>query len=270
MINDLQASAQQAIERAIQRHGGMQRYEQIDKIVCQVYTLGGFGMSRRGLNTRFAMPNIVSIMPRQGRLILHEYPGPGTDCHFDNGRVAQTGSGEPPIFTSDNYRAEMMSISRLGRPWNTLDATYFFGYAMTHYGSLPFSLRNAKVVGMTTRASGNWRTRLDIEYPEGAHTHSRFETVYFDETGLLIRHDYRPEVSSPVARAANFLLEYKDFEGYLVTERRKVFFRIGRFVTPLVVLDGGIKVLEVLRRPAAEVPLPAEQRVERLDAVHSV
>ncbi|MET0323115.1 MAG: hypothetical protein ABW069_20520, partial [Duganella sp.] len=79
-----------------------------------------------------------------------------------------------------------------------------------------------------------------------AHTHSRCETFYFDDTGLLVRHDYRPEVSSPVARAANFLHNYKSCDGLLITERRKVHFRVGRMVTPLIVMDATIKVREVL------------------------
>lgn len=261
MSHDLQAAAQAVIGRAMERHGGRDRYEQIERIVCKVYSLGGFGMSRRGLKTQFPMPGIVTVMPRQHKLVLHDYAGPGRDCVYDNGRVAVIGTGEKPVFAEDDYRKVMMSVSRFRRPWTTLEATYFFGYAMTHYGSLPFSLQGVKVLAMKTRDSGDWRIRIDFQYPEGAHTHSTVETMYFDASGLLVRHDYRPEVSSPVARAANFLLEYKSFDGYLVTERRKVFFRLGRFVTPLVVLDGGIRVLEVVRRPSGPAtPDAAPQR----------
>lgn len=267
MTNDLQSAAQEVIQRSIKRHGGMQRYEQIDRIVCRVYTLGGFGMARRGLNTQFAMPNIVTLMPRQRMAVLHDYPRPGRDCIFDNGKVAEVTTGEAPVFEHDNHRVHMLSVSRFRRPWTTLDAAYFFGYAMTHYASLPFSLAGVKVVGMKTRRSGDWRDRIDFEYPDGAHTHSKLETIYFDESGLLMRHDYRPEVSSPIARAANFLLEYKSFDGYLITERRQVFFRLGRFVTPLVVLDGGIKVLEVGKvAPSADAGMvqPDRDRVAAL------
>ena len=192
MTVDIQTAAQEAIQRAIVRHGGMERYEQIDKIVCEVYTLGGFGMSRRGLNSQFPMPNIVTLMPRENKAILHDYPTPGRDCHYDNGRVAEVAKGEVPVFDHDNYRVRMMSVSRFRRPWTTLDATYFFGYAMTHYASLPFSLLGVKVVGFKSRSHGDWRTRIDFEYPAGAHTHSRIETMYFDETHRLMRHDYRP------------------------------------------------------------------------------
>lgn len=248
MSIDIQAAAQEAIDRAIERHGGLKRYEQVDRIVCEIYTLGGFGMARRGLNTKFPMPRIVTLMPRENRAILHDFPVPGRECIFDNGRVAEVAPGEPPVFAEDNFRIKMMSVSRFRRPWTTLEAAYFFGYAMTHYTSMPYSLKGVKVVGFARRDSGDWRTRIDFEYPPMAHTHSQLETIYFDESGLLVRHDYRPEVSSPIARAANFSREYKNFDGYLITERREVFFRLGRLVTPLVVLNGGIKVLEVGKR----------------------
>jgi hypothetical protein len=245
MSTDLHFAAQAVIERAMKRHGGRDRYEQVESIICKVYSLSGFGMSRRGVGRNFPMPDLVTIMPRHHMLVLHDYAGKGRDCVYDNGKVAVVAASEKPVFEADNYRTVMMSVSRLGRPWNTLEATYFFGYAMTHYGSLPFSLQGVEVLAMKTRTTGDWRTRIDFRYPEGSHTHSPIETMYFDASDLLVRHDYRPEVSSPVARAANFLLEYKSFDGFLVTERRKVFFRLGRLVTPLVVLDGGVRVLEV-------------------------
>jgi hypothetical protein len=238
-------NAQEVIQRAMQRHGGSQRYEKVDRVVCDVKTMGGFAMSRRGLNKDFPLPSKVTLMPRMNRAILHDYPAPGRECVFDNGRVAECVAGAEPVFENDNHRAVMLSVSRFRRPWTTLDAAYFFGYAMTHYASLPFSLEGVKVIDMQTRATGPWRHRIEFEYPKGAHTHSRRETMYFDHTYLLMRHDYCPEVSSPIARAANFLLAYKDFDGYLITERRKVHFRLGRMVTPLVVMDASIKVLEV-------------------------
>lgn len=260
MPQDFEHQAQAIIERAIERHGGMHRYEQVQHIVCDVSTMGGFAMARRGLNNRFPMPKRITLMPRQGRAVLHDFPAPGRECVFDNGRVAEVASGATPVFDHDDHRKRMLSVSRFRRPWTTLDAAYFFGYAMTHYASLPFSLRGVKVVALKTREHGDWAARLDIEYPPGSHTHSRHETIYFDKTGLLVRHDYTPEVSSPIARAANFLLEYRSFDGYLITERRKVFFRLGRLVTPLVVMDASIKVAEVARVPgmvASATPLAA-------------
>lgn len=247
MTQNLQRAAQAVIERAIERHGGMARYEHVKHIVCDVASMTGLAMSRRGLGRDFPMPRIVTLMPRQGRAVLHDFPVRGHDCVFDQGRVAEVASGQSPVFDHDDYRSRMLSVSRLRRPWTTLDAVYFFGYAMTHYASLPYSLRGIKVLDLATRRSGPWHARLDVENPPGSHTHSQRETLYFDASGLLVRHDYTPEVSSPIARAANFLLEYRSFDDYLVTERRKVFFRLGRMVTPLVVMDASIKVLEVAR-----------------------
>ena len=159
-----------------------------------------------------------------------------------------------PAYKEGMDRAASLLMGRFRRPWTTLDAVYFFGYAMTHYASLPFSLRGVKVRALRLRDGGDWHARLDIEYPKGSHTHSQHETLYFDHSGLLVRHDYTPEVSSPIARAANFLLEYQSFDGYMITQRRKVHFRLGRFITPLVVMDASIRVLEV-RRVAAGADL---------------
>src|SRR5438105_3747661 len=110
MANDIHEAAQEVIQRAIKRHGGLERYEQIDKIVCDVTTMGGFAMSRRGLNTQFPIPKLVTLMPRQGKAVLHDYPQQGRECVFDNGRVAEVASGEPPVFEQGNHREKMMSV----------------------------------------------------------------------------------------------------------------------------------------------------------------
>ncbi len=245
MKQNMETAAQAIIERSIERHGGMARYERIDHIVCDVTSMTGLAIKRRGLNNNFPMPKIVTLMPRQRKAVLHDFPVPGRSCIFDQGRVAEVAAGQEPVFECDNYRDKMMSVSRFRRPWTMLDAVYFFGYAMTHYASLPYSLRGIKVLGLKVRDSGDWHARLDVEHPADAHTHCQREAIYFDKTGLLVRHDYATEVSSPIARAANFLLDYRSFDDYLITERRKVFFRLGRMVTPLVVMDACIKVREV-------------------------
>jgi hypothetical protein len=173
MANNMQAQARELIEQAIERHGGMARYQQIDRIVCDVTTMGGLAMRRRGLHYDFPLPNRVTLMPRQNQAVLHDYPAPGSSCLYDNGRVAQVGGGREARFDSDNHRRQMLAVSRLRRPWSVLDAVYFFGYAMTHYASLPFSLPGLKVVGLARRRSGDWHTRIDVEYPDGAHTTAR-------------------------------------------------------------------------------------------------
>ncbi|WP_444996465.1 hypothetical protein [Aliikangiella sp. IMCC44359] len=251
MTTNIQQQAKEAIDLAIKRHGGMERWEEVDSILVEAYTMGGFGMSRRGLENDFPMPKKVKLNPKEGTAILYDYPKVGRESIYDNGRVAEVAAGEKPVFDHDNYREKMMSVSRFRRPWNTLDATYFFGYAMIHYASLPYTLTDTKIIGVKKRNSGDWRTRIDIENPDGAHTHSKYETLYFDESGLLIRHDYCAEVSSPLAKAANFLVDYENVDGYLITKRRKVHFRLGRMKTPLIVMDAGIKVLEITNRKMA-------------------
>jgi len=254
MKNDIQQAAQETITRAIARHGGMDRWEQIESILVKAYTMGGFGMSQRGLGKGFPMPEVIELRPKEGIAILYDYPKAGRQSIYDNGKVTEISPGEAPSYENDNHREKMMSVSRFRQPWTPADATYFFGYAMLHYCALPFTLPDVKVVGFKSREHGDWRKRIDIEYPDGAHTHSKYETLYFDESYLLIRHDYCPEVSSPLARAANCLMEYMDCDGYLITQRRQVFFRFGRLKLPLVVMDAGIEVLEIKNKDETRAP----------------
>ena len=96
MSKDLHAAAQTVIERAMKRHGGRDRYEQVESIICKVYSLSGFGMSRRGVGTTFQMPNLVTIMPRHHKLVLHDYAGKGRDTVYDNGAAVEIDRWFPP------------------------------------------------------------------------------------------------------------------------------------------------------------------------------
>ncbi|MDT7684324.1 MAG: hypothetical protein QOG57_4634 [Pseudonocardiales bacterium] len=54
-----------------------------------------------------------------------------------------------------------------------------------------------------------WR-RLAVTFPDGLATHNRDQTSYFDDTGLLRRHDYNADVFGGAA-AANYSDRHRTF-----------------------------------------------------------
>ena len=69
-----------------------------------------------------------------------------------------------------------------------------------------------------------WR-RLHVTYPHGLTTHSREQTCYFDEAGLLRRLDYTAEVFCHLARGAHYCEAYKKYDDLLFPTYRVVFAR---------------------------------------------
>lgn len=82
------------------------------------------------------------------------------------------------------------------------------------------------------------------------HTHSRRQTFYFEEDGLLRRHDYVADVIGPWARGAHLWRDFETVGGLEMATVRHVVLRLGRWTTPLVALHVEL-ALSVGRGPAS-------------------
>ena len=122
--------------------------------------------------------------------------------------------------------------------WSPLQALYFFGYAITHYHSLPFTLVDGRPLALTGARVAGYRLRgVRVELPDGLHTHSRIQTFFFDDDGLIRRHDYVAEVVGRWAHGAHFWEDFTLAGELPVARRRHVFARLGVWSVPVTVLD---------------------------------
>lgn len=62
--------------------------------------------------------------------------------------------------------------------------------------------------------------RLEVTYPREMMTHSRQETFYISDPGLIVRVDYEPDVMGGIP-AANFASEHQEVEGGLIMPTRR-------------------------------------------------
>jgi hypothetical protein len=225
----MHGEALRLVERAIARHGG-ERWAQLEAIELPVLALSGFLPWLKGYPRSFGIPRLVRIEPARVRAVFVDYPRPGEHGVFDRGRVA-LGAGEPV-----EHRPSFSGASRRRR-WSALDALYFFGYALTHYHALPWSLRDAEALAVErTRRSGAAHA-LTVRFPRTVHTHSEVQTIYFAEDGLIVRHDYVAEIISPWARGAHLWRDHVEVNGIPIATHRRVLTRIGQRMLPLVALD---------------------------------
>jgi hypothetical protein len=220
------------VERSIERYGGRARWERIRRITLASQTLSGFLLWLKGLGKTFPMQTRMDVEPRRQRLEMIDFPAPGHRGVYEAGRVALD---DAPLA---EHRAQMPR----GR-WQPIDSLYFFGYAVTHYHSMPFTLPEA-----TLRRFDARRRTITVEFPAQLHTHCPVQTIHFDESGLIVRHDYVAEVIGRWARGAHHWNDYVTVEGFPIATHRHVVpllgpFRMGlnaldaRFSTPAVEFD---------------------------------
>ena len=132
------------------------------------------------------------------------------------------------VISREPARAERSAAGRNARAffpygrrifwWDSLDQTYFAGYALWNYLVFP---------ALLLREDIRWQepgpNRLMAAFPGSIPTHSPVQEFLFDPTsGLLQQHNYTAEVMGGWARAANVIVEHGAWNGIPYPSHRRV------------------------------------------------
>jgi hypothetical protein len=115
----------------------------------------------------------------------------------------------------------------LQTPWDELQLAYFAGYAMWTYLTTPFLFALPGVLSEeieSWKENGNTWRRLEVNFPDTIATHSGRQTFYFDESGLIQRHDYDVDIAGG-SPAAHYVYDHQVVEGLVVPMKHRVFIR---------------------------------------------
>jgi hypothetical protein len=210
---------------SIDAHGGLDRWQAVDEIVVSASAGGASfsakhqGMAIRNVQGRFST--------ERQRAVLAPYPEPGKRGVFEEGTVRIESDGGEVLAERVDARSAFRGF-RHQLWWDKLDILYFCGYALWTYLTVPFTLARP---GFEVRELEPWEEggetwqRIGVRFPNEIHTHCREQVLYFDQRGLVRRHDYTSEVFGSWAKAANYPSDHETFEGVVVPRRRRVFFR---------------------------------------------
>lgn len=210
------------LERAIAAQGGRDRWAALDAVRLRV-TSGGLAFASKGQGraVRGALATVstrgqrVTIDPFAGAAHVGVLDGAETRIEDASGRVVARRSGRP---------GGLARLRRLVR-WDDLEMLGFAGAALWTYASLPFV---AERPGYSTREVGSRRYGsevlhgLEIELPPEVRTHSPRQVLWFDDAGLLRRHDYTALAFGRLARAAHHVGGHREIDGLVVGTRRRV------------------------------------------------
>jgi hypothetical protein len=244
------------LEGAVRRHGGWEAWRALRGVVVQPKSLSGAVPWSKGYGRTFGLPPRAEIEPHAGRAVFLDYPTPGATGTFARGALTLVDARGAVVASAENARGAFRGPRKLRR-WSAADALYFFGYALTHYHALPFTLGRGRPLGLRrARYAGRRLTGVEVELPVELHTHSRRQTFYFEEDGLLRRHDYVADIIGPWARGAHLWRDFVTVGGLEMATVRHVVLRLGRTTTPLVALHAEL-ALSSERGPAS--PPPAGQ-----------
>jgi len=231
------------LDRAIARHGGWAAWQALTCLTLAPKAMRGIVPSFKGIGRTFQFPPRIEVFPHEHRAVFHDYPGAGQRGVFRAGAVELLDRGGATLAGNTDARATFAGL-RKWRRWSPADALYFFGYALTHYCGLPFTLGEGRPLAIRrARTDGRRLTGVEVELPPALHTHCRRQTFYFDDDGLLRRHDYVADIVGWAARGAHLWRDFVTAHGIPIPRVRHVVLRLGRVTTPIVALHAELDVI---------------------------
>ena len=225
------------LERACDHYGGFETWSALNKIRLFPDRLSGLVPWLKGSGQTFPIPSAFEIRPHERWARFLNYPDAEHVGIFDNGAVRlERSETNETVARVDEHRRSFRGLA-IVRRWTPIDALYFFGYALTHYHSLPFSLFDARLIRAREIGSRSDRVSvLDVELPADLPTHSPRQSFYFDKVGRLTRHDYHAEVVGVWAHGAHFWKSQASFNGFPISLDRHVLARLGSTTCPVTAL----------------------------------
>ena len=222
---------------AIDAHGGLDRWRQL-KTVSAHLRQGGVLWKLKGQDGMLDDVH-VTVDLRKEWASHRPFGQPNRHSSFQPDRVAIETSDGHVVEERANPRASFKGHA-FDTPWDRLQLAYFAGYAMWTYLNTPFLFA---LSGVETDELASWQEngeawrRLKVRFPEGIATHSAEQTFYFDQEGLLKRHDYEVDVAGG-ASAAHYVSGLREISGIIVPTQHTIFPRQPdgtSMSTPLVV-----------------------------------
>jgi hypothetical protein len=216
-MNELAKSAMDA-------HGGLDRWRPL-KTVSARLVQGGVLWALKGTD---GILNDVHVTADLRKEWASHWPftKPNRHTSFQPDRVAiETTDGEvveERLNPRESFKGHVFDTQ-----WNDLQLAYFAGYAIWTYLNTPFLFALPGIameeIQPWQEDGETWRP-LRVTFPASIATHSADQMFYFDQKGLLKRHDYDVDILGGTS-AAHYVSELEEFSGILVPTRHRIFGR---------------------------------------------
>jgi len=206
---------------AIDAHGGLDRWRELKTVSARLLQGGVLWQLKRQDNVLRDVHLTVDL--RKEWTSHWPFGQPDRHTSFQPNRVAiETSNGD--VVEERVHPRESFAGHVLDTPWDSLQLAYFAGYAMWTYLNTPFlfalpGVKTAEVEAWPENGEV-WR-RLKVTFPTSIATHSAEQTFYFDQQGLLKRHDYEVDISGGTP-AAHYVSELQEISGIVVPTKHTI------------------------------------------------
>jgi hypothetical protein len=218
----MEVAATDLAKLAIAAHGGLEQWKRLSTI--SVHGVNG-GLLWGAKGKAGVLDDVTVTVDLRNEKVSHwPFGSPDRRSRFEPRRVALENASGKVVEELLNPRSSFKGHT-FETPWSNLQLAYFAGCAMWTYLNTPFLLVRPGVESEELEpwqeAGETWR-RLKVRFPVDIATHSTEQTLYFDQQGLLKRHDYDVEISGGTP-AAHYVYDLKQFSGIVFPTKRRIF-----------------------------------------------
>jgi hypothetical protein len=208
------------LEAAIEAYGGMACWRGVRAIDVR-FNFSGAVLVVKGF-PRHLQPS-CSIDVRDCRVVFQRLGGDGDDRWIFTPERVWIERRDGSVIAQRDHPRDAFADHVWETHWDGLHLTYFIGYAMWNYVSIPFLFAQP---GFVTREldghvenDEHWRV-LEVTYPDGVPAHTKTQKFYFGPDLLLRRMDYSTDVARGVA--AHYCFDHRPYDGLMVSTLRRV------------------------------------------------
>lgn len=214
----------EVLKLAVEGHGGIPRWERISQFRAAVSITGTIWALK-------GKPGLLDTVVLEGdtraqHLTIAPFPRRGHHTTWQpHQQTIQTVDGVLVAERCDPAAAFLGTTHQ--SPWDEFQVAYFASEANWNYFAAPFLFTRGDFV---TEESWPWREdgqmlrTLLVTYPDTIVAHTRQQTYYFDDAGLLRRLDYAVDILGG-GSAVHYPSRYREFDGIMVPTRRRVYIR---------------------------------------------
>jgi hypothetical protein len=154
-----------------------------------------------------------------------DFPQPGQRATFRPDRIAiENADGSVVEELLDPRRS--LDSQTLETKWNVLQFVYFASYATWTYLAAPFcfSMPGFMFEDLEPVQVGDQQlASLKVRFPDYLARHSKEQTYFVGDDGLIRRHNYVAEVVATTAYGTHYYADFKQFNGITVATRHRVY-----------------------------------------------
>jgi hypothetical protein len=211
------------LDSVIAAHGGISRWREVRTVTTR---LRSWGQTWAHKGNPSLLSNGVTAEAATARQAVRIHPFADADrSGFYTPDRVRVESTDGTILEDRRHPRDAFAGHTVESPWDQLHCLYFAGYALWTYFNLPFLAARPDIdveeIEPWQEAPGTKWRRLRLVFPPHIATHNSVQDLYIDENGLIVRHDYAPDVIAS-APTAHYLYDYADHDGIVFPSLRKV------------------------------------------------